>query len=147
MSKKSIVVIGLIIVMLVGVLMDQSPLEIRAAASSPVAGWQQMSSPGGEAVWVSPTSRLTGADIERAEVRTQNGQPAVGVVFTAEGEKKMIALSAEQTNRPVALLLDGKLIWAPIVRGSIGSEAVLTGGPDGLTPAQIERLLTTFKAK
>jgi hypothetical protein len=31
------------------------------------------------------------------------------------------------------------------MRGSIGKEAVLTGGPGGLTKAQIDRLLASFK--
>ena len=65
--------------------------------------------------------------------------------MTDDGAKKMSALSAEQANKPIALLLDGEVIWAPMVRGSIGKEALLTGGPGGLTKAQIDRLLASFK--
>jgi preprotein translocase subunit SecD len=148
MSKKSFVVIGIILALLAGVLQGQSGLEIRAAASSPVSGWQQMASPGGDPVWVSPTNHLTSADIERAEARTlPNGGPAVGVVFTVDGARKMVELSAAQANKPIALLLDGKLIWAPVVRGGIEKEAVLSGGPGGLTPGQIQRLLAGFKQR
>lgn len=144
MSKKSFVVIGLIIVMLAGVLYGQSALEIRAAATTAVSGWQQMASPGGDPVWVSPITRLTAADIERAEARTlPNGNPAVGVVFTADGAKKMVELSAAQANKPIALLLDGRLIWAPVVRGEIRNESVLSG----LTPDQSQRLLTILKGR
>ena len=57
----------------------------------------------------------------------------------------MAALAAEQTDKPIALLLDGQVIWAPVMRGAIGKEAVLTGGPGGLTKAQVERLLQSFK--
>ena len=57
----------------------------------------------------------------------------------------MSELSAAQANKPIALLLDGQVIWAPMVRGSIGKEAVLTGGPGGLTKTQIDRLLASFK--
>jgi hypothetical protein len=42
-------------------------------------------------------------------------------------------------------MLDGKVIWAPTVRGTIDREAVLTGGPGGLTMVQIERLIASFK--
>jgi len=38
-----------------------------------------------------------------------------------------------------------EVIWAPIVRGSIGKEVRLTGGNGGLTQAQIDRLLASFK--
>ena len=53
----------------------------------------------------------------------------------------MAQLSAAQSGKPIALLLDGKVIWAPIVRGAVEKDAVLTA----LTPAQIDRLLSSFK--
>ncbi|MEO8682656.1 MAG: hypothetical protein ABI665_26645, partial [Vicinamibacterales bacterium] len=113
------------------------------------AGWQQMKAPlNKQDVWVSPTSRLTSADVERAEVRTQaNGDPAIGVVFTDEGARKMAALATEQMGELIAILFDGRLVWAPLVRAAGGKEAVLTGGPGGLTPAEIQRLLAMFKVK
>jgi preprotein translocase subunit SecD len=148
MGKKSFAGILVGVSILAAVINGQGPLEIRAAASAAVAGWQQMVSPSGNQVWVSPTNTLTSADIERAEARAaQNGDPAVAVVLTAEGAKKMDALAATRINQPIALLLDGKLIWAPVVRGSMGKEAMLTGGPGGLTPAEIQRLLASFKAR
>lgn len=147
MSRKSFAGILVGVALLAGVINGQGPLEIRAAASTAVAGWQQMMSPGGP-LWVSPTNSLTSADIERAEARkTPNGDSAVAVVLTADGAKKMAALAATRTNEPIAMLLDGKLIWAPVVRGNIGKEALLTGGPGGLTPGEIERLLASFKGR
>ena len=145
MKQKSFVIVGAIVTLLAGILNGQTPVEIRAASSSAVSGWQQMASPGGDPLWVAPTTRLTSADIARAEARTLTGGPAVAIVLTDDGAKKMAELSKDQTNQPIALLLDGKVIWAPVVRGSIGREAVLTGGPGGLTTAQIDRLLASFK--
>jgi preprotein translocase subunit SecD len=66
-------------------------------------------------------------------------------VLSDAGTKKMAALSAAQNNKPIALIVDGTVIWAPVVRGAIGKEAVLTGGPGGLTKAQIDRLLASFR--
>ena len=146
MKGKSLVIIGLIAVLLAGVflpvLFGQAALEIRAASSTAVAGWQRMSAPDGGAVWVSPTSALTSTDIARGEPRKQaDGSATVGVVFTDDGARKMAALSAAQANKPIALLLDGKLVWAPIVRGAIEKEAVLSG----VTPEVVQRVLATFK--
>jgi preprotein translocase subunit SecD len=139
------VIVGVIVTLLAGILNGQAPVQIRAAASSAVAGWQQMTSPGGDPLWVAPDSRLIGTDIARAEARSlANGDAAVAIVLTDEGAKKMAALSKEQTNKPIALLLDGKVIWAPIVRSAIGKEAILSGGPGGLTKAQIDRLIASF---
>lgn len=149
MSKQRSVVTGLIIVMLASVLTGRIPIEIRAASSSAMSGWRQMKGPGdGPAVWVSLTSQLTSADVARAGVRTlANGDPAVGVVFTDEGARKMAALSAAQMSQPIAILLDGRLAWAPIVRSTIVKEAVLIGGPGGLTDREIKRLLAMFKVR
>ena len=148
MSRKPFATILIGVALLAGVINGQGPLEIRAAASTAVAGWQQMVSPSGKQVWVSPTNHLTSADIARAEARNlPNGDPSVAVVLTESGAKKMTELAASRTNEPIAMLLDGKLIWAPVVRGSIGKEALLTGGPGGLAPAEIQRLLASFKAR
>lgn len=149
MYKKRSSLVGLIVIMLASVVTGQVPLEIRAASSSATSGWRQMRAPGqGTAVWVSPTNQLTSADVARAEVRTLgNGDPAVAVVFTDEGARKMADLSAAQMSRPIAILLDGRLVWAPVVRTTIGKEAVLSGGPGGLTPAEIQRLLASFKLR
>ena len=110
MKFRSVVIYALIALFLAGVLMQaQGALEIRAASNTAVAGWQQMPAPGGEVVWVSTTTALTTADIARGEPRTDaNGQRTVGVVFTAEGARKMAQLSAAQVNRPIVLMLDGK---------------------------------------
>jgi len=145
MKNKSFVIVGVIVTLLAGVLNGQTPVEIRAASATLVSGWQQMSSPGGDPLWVAPTVQLTSADIARAEARSDPPGPSVALLLTDEGAKKMSALSAAQANKPIALLLDGQVIWAPIVRGSIGKEVRLTGGQGGLTKAQIDRLLASFK--
>ena len=105
-----------------------------------------MSSPSGSTIWVAPEVPLTSRDIARAEARTlPDGGPAVAIVMTDDGAKKMASLTSSQVNKPIALLLDGTVIWAPTVRSTIDKEAVLTGGPGGLTKAQIDRLIASFK--
>ena len=146
MKKTKFVIVGVIVTLLAGILNGQAPVQIRAAASTAVTGWTRLVSPGGTPIWVAPDSRLTAADIARAEARLlPNGDAAVAIVMTDEGARKMAALSAEQADKQIALMLDGQVIWAPVVRSAIGKEAVLTGGPGGLTQAQIQRLLTSLK--
>ena len=101
-----------------------------------------MPAPGGRAVWVSPTTALTSTDIARAEPRTDaKGERTVGVVFTDAGARKMAQLSAAQANQHIALLLDGKVVWVPLVRSTIEKEAVLSG----VTPDVVQRVLTSIK--
>jgi preprotein translocase subunit SecD len=148
MKSKSFVIVGAIVTLLAGVLDGQSGVEIHAAASSAVSGWKEMASPNGAALWVAPEVKLTSADIAKAQAYTDpEAGPSVSILLTDEGAKKMAALSAEQNNKQIALLLDGQVIWAPKVRGPMGKEGRLTGGPGGLTQQQIDRLLASFKAK
>jgi preprotein translocase subunit SecD len=148
MKNKSFVIVGAIVTLLAGILNGQTAVEIRAASASAVAGWRQMASPRGEPLWVAPTIQLTSADIERAEAaNTPDAGPAINIVLTDAGAKKMAELSTTQSNKPIALLLDGEVIWAPIMRGSIGKQVRLTGGDGGLTQQQIDRLLASFKTK
>lgn len=120
----------------------QAELEIRAASSNMVVGWPQMDGPGNRPIWVSPTVSLTDADISTARAITdQDGRRSVAILLTDGGAVKMRALSVSQIGKPIALILDGTLIWAPVVRDPIGNQAVVTGGPNGLTAAQVERIL------
>ncbi len=143
MRLRTLVIYSLIAVFLAGVFMQaQGVLDIRAASSTAVDGWAQMAAPGGGTLWVSPVSALTAADIARGEARTQaNGQRAVAVVFTADGARKMAQLSAAQIDKPIVLLLDGKVVSAPITRSVVDKEAVLTGH----TPDIVERVLTALR--
>lgn len=143
MKFRTLVICSLIAIFLAGIFMQaQARLEIRAASSTAVADWQRLPAPGGEEVWVSPSSALMTADIARVESRAlSNGERTVSMVFTADGARKMSALSAAQINKPIALLLDGAVVWAPIVRATIESEATLSG----VTPEVVERVLTALK--
>jgi preprotein translocase subunit SecD len=145
MKFRTIVIFALIAVFLAGVFLQaQSAIEIRAASSTAVAGWQRVTAGDGEALWVAPTNSLTSADIAPSVSHTlRDGRDAVGMVFTAEGARKMRALSAAQTNQRIALLLDGKVMWAPVVRSTIDSKAQLTG----LTPDQAQRLVAALQRR
>jgi len=148
MRRELLVVIGVMCFLLTSAIRGQGALAIRAAATSPVSGWQQMASPADQVLWVAPATDLTAVDIERAEpVTGSDGSLALTVVFTDDGAKKIAALSATRIGQPIAFLLDGKLIWAPVVRARIEREAVLSGGPGGLTPDVVQRLLTILKQR
>jgi len=146
MNRKKFVIVGAIVTLLAGILNGQSSVEIHAASATAVTGWAQMSGPSGDALWVAPEVRLTSTDIERAEAASSaDAGPGINVVLTEMGAKKMAELSSAQSNKPIAMVLDGQVIWAPVVRGSIGKQVRLSGGDGGLTQEQIQRLLASFK--
>jgi preprotein translocase subunit SecD len=148
MGRELLALIG-VICFLSATISAQSPLEIRAAAMSPVPGWQRMASPDQDRVlWVAPTNHLSSGDIDRAErVTALDGLAALTIVFTDDGARKMAELSTTRLGQPIAFLLDGKLIWAPVIRAPIDREAVLSGGPGGLTADEVQRLLAILNQR
>jgi preprotein translocase subunit SecD len=123
-------------------LQAQAQFSIRAASTEPVNGWDRKEL-GNRVIWVSPTANLTSEDIANAGQTTDaNGHRAVGVSFNDAGAKKIRALSIAQRDKLIAVVLDGDVIFAPVVRSEIGNQALITGnGPNGLTAAVVDRLL------
>ena len=97
-------------------------------------------------VSIAPTAAVTGSDIEQAqpEVRA-DGYQIIRVVFTDAGTSKLHDLTAVQLKKLIALVVDDKVVWAPMVTYIAGAAAknnVLTGNtPHGLTPDEVERIM------
>ena len=127
----------------IAALYGQAPLTIRGAATTPVPGWLQLASrDGAEQLWVAPSGGLTSLDIERAEqTKGANGLSAVTVVFTDDGANRMADLTRSQLGQRIAFVVDGKVVWAPTVRGVISKQTVLTAGAEGFAAADIQRIL------
>jgi preprotein translocase subunit SecD len=124
-------------------LQAQAQFSVRAASDEPVAGWQQMPTEDNQTIWVSPTASLTASDFESMTPYVNPGDIwFMKIVLTDDGAKKMRALSIAQINKLIALVLDGKAIWAPKVRSEIGKTGDFTGsGPHGLEMDVIRRLI------
>ena len=147
MNRRVLFTACVAIILSAGALPAQGQFGIHAASAEAVSGWQKMESED-RSVWVNPTATLVSADIERAlPVRDPTGHNSVTVVFTEAGAKKMRELSAAQMNKLVAMILDGKVIFAPLIRGAFPGPdrlAQITGnGPTGLTVEQVQRILVS----
>jgi preprotein translocase subunit SecD len=73
---------------------------------------------------------LTGADLKSAgTVFDQNtGKPSVSIEFTEEGSKKFEQLTTDNIGKPVAIILDGEIVSAPLVNEKIvGGVAQISG--------------------
>ncbi|MCP4710005.1 MAG: protein translocase subunit SecD, partial [Planctomycetes bacterium] len=72
---------------------------------------------------------LTGAELKMARPGTDRyGKPMIEIEFTSEGTEKFREATAKLVGRPLAILLDGKIISAPEVREAIPSgKAQITG--------------------
>jgi len=76
------------------------------------------------------TTGLTGKDLAKADLQfdSTNGNPQIGLTFTAAGAKKFEEITARNIGQPLAIFLDGAVLSAPTVQGKIsGGSAVITG--------------------
>lgn len=73
---------------------------------------------------------LNGSDLKSAEVvfDSTSGTPGVGIEFTEEGAKKFSEITERNVGKPLAILLDGQVVSAPLVNDKIsGGSAQITG--------------------
>ncbi|MGQ9753823.1 MAG: protein translocase subunit SecD [Thermaceae bacterium] len=72
---------------------------------------------------------LTGADLADARaVFDQFGRPQVALTFTPEGAKKFEEATRKNVGQRLAIVLDGKVYTAPVIRQAItGGQAVIEG--------------------
>jgi preprotein translocase subunit SecD len=109
---------------------DEKPkvkFEIRRAEAKPTDGLVK-ATVAGSAVYLYPTAELTNEDIADARIVEQpEARVAIDFIFTEAGTKKMEKLSEKQIDKPLAILIDGKVIAAPTVKAKISGRAQITG--------------------
>lgn len=79
-------------------------------------------------IYLHKTPDATNADIFSARVIVDEAKRvSIEIVFTKEGAKKIATLSDEHKDKPVAILIDGKVISAPTLRGNVSEKALISG--------------------
>jgi len=88
---------------------------------------------------------LTGGDLNQASPGTdQFGKPIVNLDFNQEGSNKFYQATAKSINKPLAILLDKRIISAPNVNEAIsGGKAQISGS---FTPTEVSNLVIKLNA-
>lgn len=83
-----------------------------------------------QTITINRRAELGGDMLTNASVsQDQSGQPAVGFRFNTIGAKKFCTLSADNSGKLFAIVLDGKVISAPRINEPIcGGSGIITGG-------------------
>jgi len=125
------------------VLQGATALEVRLAESSPAAGLVEAVVEGSnQKIYMRPESIVTSADVTRAQVvGAGGGRYSVGVAFTAAASNRLAESTKIHMGRPVAILLNGRVIAAPVVRSLIRDSAVITGD---FSKAEADRIAAGF---
>jgi TonB family protein len=110
-------------------LQSATALEVRLAESSPAAGLVEAVVQGTDRkVYLQPGSIVTSADVTSAQViDAGGGRYSVGVGFSATASIRLAESTKIHLGRPVAILLNGRVIAAPVVRSMIRDSAVISG--------------------
>ena len=105
-------------------------IEFRLAESEPASGLTEATyGPTGESVFVHAEAVLTNEHVESAVVSTRQGRSVVEITLTDGGSERLARFTREHVGKYMAMLLDGKLLSAPIIRAPItGNRAVIDGG-------------------
>ena len=121
-------------------------IEFRRAESKPAEGLTEAMVAGTkDKVYLHKLADAGNDDIAEARAKEDGqGKPAVEIIFTREGAKKMAKLSEQHKDRPLAILVDGKVIAAPIVRAKFSERAIITGN---FTQAEVDRLVKGVNGK
>jgi preprotein translocase subunit SecD len=115
--------------------------EVRLAENRPAPGLHKaMVSGFDQLVYLHDEDIVTNSDIAAARVVQGNGpsQYSVSVEFNATGAEKMRAATQDHLGKILAILLDGQVVMAPVLRSPIGASAMITGN---LTKTQAERIV------
>jgi preprotein translocase subunit SecD len=115
--------------------------EVRLAEDRPAPGLREAKISGSDrSVYLHEEVIVSNSDIAAARVVRGDGpsQYSVNVEFNASGAEKMNSATRNHIGKPVAILIDGQVIVAPVVRSIIGASAVVNGN---YTKAQAERIV------
>jgi len=100
----------------------KSRVEFRLASHQKVEGWKRIAGPGPShaSVWISPEVALSNRDVARAVPdRTPDGKPCIGVWLTEDGALKLARLTRSHVGEVLAMMLDGRVTAAPVIREEI----------------------------
>lgn len=113
--------------------------EIRLAEDRPAPGLREAKVSGTDrSVYLHEEVVVTNSDISAARVIHVGDAYAVGIEFNKAGAKKMRRATGKHIGKPVAILLDGKVVMASVLRSPIDRSAEIT---DSFTKAEAERVV------
>ncbi|HZI80620.1 MAG TPA: TonB family protein [Vicinamibacterales bacterium] len=115
-----------------------SSLEVRLAETQPAPGLVETVVPSSnQRIYLRPGAVVTGADVTSARVADTGGVYSINVTFSAAASNRLAEATKIHLGRPVAILLDGRVLAAPTLRSIIRGSAVITGD---FTRGEAERI-------
>jgi preprotein translocase subunit SecD len=105
-------------------------IEFRVASVEPGPNLTPVRNPeSGETLYASPEVALGNSDI-RTVIATNDtyGQPAIDIFFTDTGVAKIQQVTTANVGKRLAVLVDGSVLFAPVIVGPISDRHTLVRG-------------------
>lgn len=115
--------------------------EVHLAEDAPAAGLREAVVGGaGRRIYLHEDAVVTNSDIAHAEVTTGATETTfnVAITFNDTGTSKISRATASHLGKPLAGLIDGAVVKAPVLKGPITTSAVISGD---FTRAEAERIV------
>jgi preprotein translocase subunit SecD len=125
---------------------EKVTVEFKRAETKPADGLTEAIIQGtNRKVYLPKRADATRADIARASVELDlNMKPVIDIIFTDAGAKKLKALTEKHRDKPLAIVVNGKVLSAPVVKGTFGDRAQITGS---FTTAEAEAIVKAINEK
>jgi preprotein translocase subunit SecD len=119
-------------------------VEFRRAENQPAEGLIEAVVAGSDRkVYLYDIVEASNEDVQDIRVvRDSRGEPAIGITFTKDAADKIARLTERHEGKPIAVLVDGRVLTAPTVKSKLTREAVITGK---FTIDEVERIVRTIK--
>ena len=101
--------------------------------------------PGEDGYWylVKYPPAITGSDLADAYPTTDSyGKPAVGFSLTPSAAKKFAEFTQKNIGKPMAIVLDNRVVSAPVIRARISDKGIITGH---FTTQEVKNLVVILK--
>jgi len=121
--------------------------SIRLAETVPTKGYKKVKVRGRDTtIYIAQEDALTQNDVEIASLEDFKEFIGLRLVFTKAGKEKLASISSAHLSKPLAVLLNGEVVSAPVVRMKLltGKGGVLIQG--SFSRQEIEALVGSIKA-
>jgi preprotein translocase subunit SecD len=125
-------------------------LEFRLAEISPSEGLQEVTiEDTNEKLYLHKEVIINNKDVAAARAIPSFTPRSfdIEIEFSEEGADRISRVSAENIGKHIAILMDGKVIVAPILRSAISHKAVITGRAPSFTKEEAEELARKIVAQ
>lgn len=108
---------------------DKIKLEFRVAETQPGPGLKEMSMyKTGDRFYVHNKILLTNDDIKSARFTLWQNHPGIELSMTDSGKAKWARITEQNIGKNIGMILDGKLVCAPLVRARIDVGIAIING-------------------